>query len=57
MEYHFSTADDKSDKPADAGVFGQIINESNDGPASGPMHGYAIMLNYFHKSSIFFNGH
>lgn len=39
MEYHFTTANDNTDQRIDGGLFGQIMQEPNDGPASGPMHG------------------
>lgn len=39
MEYHFTTANDNTDQRIDGGLFGQIMHEPTDGPASGPMHG------------------
>ncbi|XP_054710333.1 3-methyl-2-oxobutanoate dehydrogenase [lipoamide] kinase, mitochondrial-like [Uloborus diversus] len=44
MEYHFTTAGSSTDHRLDGGLLGQIMNEPNDGPASGPMHGFGFGL-------------
>lgn len=44
MEYHFTTANENTDHRIDGGLFGQIMSEPNDGPASGPMHGFGFGL-------------
>lgn len=44
MEYHFTTAGSSTDHRLDGGLFGQMMNEPNDGPASGPMHGFGFGL-------------
>uniref|UniRef100_T1J8X4 Protein-serine/threonine kinase n=1 Tax=Strigamia maritima TaxID=126957 RepID=T1J8X4_STRMM len=43
MDYHFTTAGSSTDHRIDGGLFGNIMDCNNDGPA-GPMHGFGFGL-------------
>jgi len=44
FDYHFTTAGSSTDHRIDGGLFGNMMNTVNDGPAAGPMHGFGFGL-------------
>ncbi|XP_033123251.1 3-methyl-2-oxobutanoate dehydrogenase [lipoamide] kinase, mitochondrial-like [Anneissia japonica] len=44
FQYHFTTVGQNTDSRVTGGIFGEVMNADNFGPAAGPMHGFGFGL-------------